>query len=267
MNANPSGPNQPLNQHPLPFSEYYLLAKDGQIIPGLDIASGDTLIVPPPPDGGRRLVHGFCLNVGITGTGTDSAEVVLVYKDKNNNETILGDPVTVSAGPTEDLPVSMFLVPEDKGLFLRVTTNAPGETVFVISQWADVRNIERTDTPLGESFQDVNPDTPLGNVAFSPNTDPAGEDYGIYIHNFDTVAHEFEIEITDGTTTLGPLPVTSVDPGIGVNLPIPCQTYPPGFHIRARVSLGAITTKAPVFSLPLALTNHGPARQDQGGAF
>ncbi len=269
-NQNPSGPNQPLNQHPVPQEEIYGLAKDAKIYPDLDAASGDVLIVPPPVAGGRRKVSG-CISAGVTGTGTVSATVALVYKNKNGNEAILSTVTPAGLTGPEDFEVSMFLVPEDEGLFLRVTTDAPGEKVFAFAQWDDVRNIERADTPLTDSFQNVNPPTPLGNTAFSPRIFiPDEEEFEalVHIYNFDTDPHDFEIEATDGTTTLGPITLASgVPAGEGVRTPLPCTYLPPGFFFRARVSAGAIETKAPVFSLPLSLINQGPARQEQGGAY
>jgi len=265
-NANTSGINQPLNQHLVPRHEIYSVAQDIAIFADLLLASGDTLVVPPPVAGGARIVDADGIAALAIGAGTDTGTIVLVYKDGDGNEVILG---SVNAGPgAQVFGAGIVLMPSDLGLYVRVTSNPPAGSIAVTAKWDDVRNIvSRENVELTTSFQDILPFAPDGNTLFPGQFGEESDGTYAWFFNLDSADRTVEVQITDGTTTFlfSTVPVTTL-----TNLDfatVSTLRSTPEVRVRARITTDAGQTGPVICQVPLSAHNQGPARQDQGGAY
>lgn len=267
-NQNPAGANQPLNQHPIPLHQIYHVAADSKMVTGLTVASGDVQLVAPPPVGGVRFcpTEAFGL-VRVDGSGTDSATLQLVYKDGGGREIVM-DETTVTPGSLNELDVEVpYLLPSDEGIFIRVTDDSDGE-VKAVAHWRDVRGVSRFDTVLSPSWQRIHDLAPNGNVRFTLTPSFEGEDpTAARILNYDDKSHTINLRLTDGSETInlgseGPVSAGELASFDALFLPTP-----PGWYYEAQLEEAVGGGPAPRLLLPMGLTNQGPARQDQGGAY
>lgn len=277
-NANPTGINQPLDQHPLPSLRRKILGIDGLILPSMQRGL-DILVVPPPSAGGVREVGGEIVPVVVVNeSGANITAVALVYKDAAGNEATLALDATVMDGTAAQLalPAAFFLMPDDQGLFVRFLRGAgdPADnTVTAYSQWADVRGVERRVVSLITGAQvSLLPAIPQGQaleVALTPDEEVLAS---CYLLNYDTIAHGDDIvfTITDGVNevplleSLSDLATLIGGPVFGFNDPSGHHSI--GWNILAEDS-AVQTTTAAVIMTAFIRTNHGPVAVEQGGAF
>jgi hypothetical protein len=271
-NSNPSGANQPLNQHPRWVNGLHELAQDAQLLPGpLTALSGDVLLIGPPVTGGvRRLVDPADITLFLSASGgAGSTDVAIVYKDGSGNEIVLASRnlADSAAGATARVQVDIFLVPSDLGIFLRVTASTAVGLLSALAKWADVRGVSRQDTVLTTSWQTVAPAAPVGSIVV-PAPGFTGEPVGD-IYNYDGILHAVSFRFTDGVNVIEPAAL-AVPVAVGgrfneLGLIQSFYPLPPGASLQAQL---AAAPGAPVVaSLPVILTNQGPVRQDQGGAY
>jgi hypothetical protein len=270
-------PNQPLNQHPLPYLRRNILGQDAAILADI-VEATEYLVVPPPTEAGvLREVggDGGVKTVSLTNlSGVAITDAELVFKDGSGNEVLLSlitpipDLTNESFGP----PTSLFMEAGDLGVFLRFTG---GDTkgVSVVSQWTDVRAGTRVVLPLSDSVQDVLPDADEGEVfyfALSPDESlPA-----VAIANFDSVDATAALTVVDPNNVEVPVPLAArplvVPAGIYGTVfnggGAPGGVYPKGWKLRV-VLAAAPTDDAPVLYAVYQTGNQSPVRQDQGGAY
>ncbi len=278
-NANPTGVNQPLDQHPLPYRARHVLGIDGIILPSLQRAL-DFLIVAPPLATGVREIASNTAGAGVVVNNNSAANITavgLVFKDSAGNEALLANVATVVPGASAQLapPASFFLMPGDQGLFVRFTAagDVADNTVTAYAQWADVRGVERRVATLVQNTAvGLLPAIPNGQALQVAQSDDEDVLASCFLLNFDTVAHGANIAFTigDGTNTvpllesLGDLATLIGGPVFGFN--DPSGHHSVGGNIFANDSVAATTT-APVIMTAFIRTNHGPVGVDQGGAY
>ena len=268
-NQNPSGPNQPLNQHPTPYADIYVLARDQALFTGLNQASGDVLVIPPPVEGGRRWVDTYSLIATTVGAGTDTADVEVVYKDGNGNEIVVNAVSVPAAGSQPIAPDVFILVPEDQGIFLRVTADPPAGSVSAAAKWRDVRNVDRVDVELTTVFQTLFGPADVGNILFCPKVGEEVEGGHAWYLNYDpALAPNVELRLTDGTNVFlfGATPSPADTATLVAQLAEFVQSSPE-LWVQARIDDATGQTEPVVVSVAISKTNQGPAREDQGGAY
>ncbi len=268
MNQSPSGPNQPLSQHPLPSGEKYVLGKDADLLLDAD-QTVDTLLVPPPPEGAAREVLSDRENaITLFAKSAAGARTTqLIYKDGFGNEIPLNSTGWGGAGDSfNNWGVGTFssfiLMPEDLGLFLRQTTPPDGE-LSALSGWRDVRNVMRKRTELSTTFKQITPDVPEGTVLSGSVLRIDGPES--WVLNYDSAPIDVIYRYRFGSKVIDKTPgINSVAGGVGpFNT---AQVVPPGAVVEAALTVAA-KTKAPVLNYHYGLTNQAPVRQDQGGAY
>lgn len=277
-NENPSGPNQPLNQHPRPAAEHLVLGKDSLLVTPLPQGGVDTLVVPPPPEGVVREV--YCdygstqqpmqLNALLFGNTLATPPAMdLIYKDGNGNEIAIG-----TATFNTDLRqfrrlnpgnnVGFVLTPDDLGLFARVTENSDGVFAF-ISEWQDVRGVQRQDTVLTTAYQQITPVVPEGNTVIPAlGTTNQGVAPLFLFHNYDPANNaDVTLRVTIGGQSVEWLQTLGMGESGEMQFQVP--NLPPDAKVEAK--LDALLAEDVVLSFAYGLTNQSPVRQDQGGAF
>jgi hypothetical protein len=269
MNNNPSGPNQPLNQHPLPLSGYQVLAVDAALITNC-VVDTDYLVVPPPPEGAARLINPLCGIAIIAGATGPDAVFETVLRMAGGNEAILKTGTLSSPDDLELLysfTASIILAPEDEGLFVRFTAINDG-TVSISANWSDIRPItERTTVQLTQDGVKVDISPPADPGLVTKVYGPIDQLPGGWVLNTDDVPHDVRVSITDGVNDVDLGPAQTVAAGAGIPTAFPCVNVPEGWKVQARL-VGSSQSVRPVYAvIPWLTANQGPARQDQGGAY
>jgi len=270
-NNNPAGVNQPLNQHPLPSNKGYALAGDGAMASNIAIASGDILLVPPPSAGGRRQVSFTGVVAYLSNTaGIATLNADLIYKDANGDEVLVGQASVALAAAGSDVASlgpsvgGLILMPEDQGLFARVTADPASGVAAVSANWLDVRNVERYDVNLTTVYQTLFANNDYGICRFFSGWDQEADGFPVVL-NKDTAAVVIDIRLTDGTTTIDLPPISTPAGEIDQPLGVPV-VLPPGWTIEARLQ-AALTANPCTIVCAVSKTNQAPARQNQGGAY
>jgi hypothetical protein len=280
-NQNPSGANQPLNQHPLPANRRYQLGMDARIIDAV-VAATSYEVVPTPPEGVVRDL-GLGLQEFTVGEGAlDATDCEFYFVDSQGREVQL---VTSAAEAADSVfpgiagtllgGAPLFLMPEDGGIFFRFAAGGTGGGNNVLqSAWADTRNVYRQVTQLSTSPQAILPATPEGNVLFTPNFDQVPSTADLIGVNFDGAPVDILFELYDGINTvrLGPpvtVPLAPTPGALGAALagvPATSIVQPPGWEVRATIVSAAPAEAVEVYAY-YCFANQGPVRQDQGGAY
>lgn len=281
-NQNLSGPNQPLNQHPVPRNGRYHLSQDAMLLTGITESPADGsnafLAVPPPPAGVRREIGTASVAVTVLPGSADLTAVSLLFVDGSGKRALLGNVAGVAApGDTVRLFVQngtpFHLLEGDGGIYVTVSS-AGAALVSGYAQWQDVRNIERVSVVLEENVPVTLFEASVGNAVFLASLGEA-EDQEAIVFNWDDAGATVLFEMTDGfdTVAIGSVVVAAtLTPGVNglsssAAVDLPRVTIPTGWALRATM------TSTPNGNGPIelyaggSLTNLGTARQNQGGAY
>lgn len=271
-NSNPSGTSQPMRRHPKPGANYYTLGKDGQILSNL-VAGQDYSLIAAPPSGCIRevpaaVVGGIQL---VLAGATADAIVEMVYKDGSGREIVVAT-TTLSFANDVDSPLfggtpaaGMFLTPDDDGLYLRFT-GGTGGIVSAQVAWSDIRGVSRKDTVLTQTPQAVHDLADPGETVFIPSMFFSVST--LWAFNYSPGdAHTVVFEITDGNTTINNPIAIPVAAASAVPIPYLYNALPPGFEFRASLGEAPSVDGDLVFMMSQGITNQGPVKEYQGGAY
>lgn len=279
---------QPFKNHPVQCYGRSVLGFVSAIAENV-VHGTDQLLIGPPassPNG----VTAVEIGASILGTfrvtnaaGLLAADLVqLVYKAEGGREVVVAEVTGAVIAQGEkgswNIGVECFLMsPTDIGLFARLVEAVPATGSFdCVVQAPTVRGPVRvaTDVDAVEAIvaaggNPANADTILestedGSVLVSI----FGEEntYGV-IHNYDSVAHTYQLFISNGTLTIE-ISDTDTPPSVaaGEMAGIEIPSLPPGWS--ALMSIGeAIVDFAPRVILGPSSVNLTPTRTNQGGAF
>jgi hypothetical protein len=278
-NNNPSGPNQPLRHHPLPLNGRYSLGEDAVIHNNM-VADTDYQMVPAPPEGVVRDASVIAGQFLVAGEGAaDLVDVEARFVDRNGRETRLTLDAAVAADTLFPSGLTIwgapfFLLSEDGGINFRwASGGGGGEANVAHSSWQDVRNVYRQITALSTQRQSVLPAPREGECLVMPNFDQVPSNL-FPVMNFSDADADVLLELYDGSDNVRiQAPTTipaAVTPGvlgsIGYAYLAPALAIPPGWELRARLLTPAPSHPVELYAF-YQLTNQGPVRQDQGGAY
>jgi hypothetical protein len=276
-NNNPSGANQPLNQHPLPLNYRYALGMDGRILENL-VAATPYLLVEPGDAGVVREISPFgrfALHVGVG--AADVTNIRFYLRDAQGLEYPIGTFAgPVAAGATQSFTWSrpyFLLGQEFTGAYVSFTGGAGGN-IQLFGSWSDVRHVDAQRVlSLSQNPQNIYPDVPIGNAGWMPGNDQS-PGAPLPTFNFDDIPHNVLYQLYDGqnlfdveTVTVGAAVVAGVQAAYAQGTDIASIPIPYGWELRATLQ-EALNGAGPVRTIQDAtFTNQGPVRQDQGGAY
>jgi hypothetical protein len=289
-NTNPSGANQPLNQHPLPSYQRYVLSRDAQFVKGLTESpangSVNAVVVPAPSDSRvRREILPGSIGITVEAGSADVTGALLMHIDSSGKRALLA---TLAGGPFSAGESAIFfpfgagpldfpfhLLQGDGGIAVAVLS-AGAASVSVYAQWQDVRNVERVNVTLQENVPATLFTAPEGNARIlAPSSAIVPPGQGIVGFNWDDTIADVIFELYDGSDSVQVGSVAlgaTLTPGIGglstVGAPVlPSITIPAGWELRATMTSTPNNTGPVELYASASLTNLGEAREDQGGAY
>lgn len=275
-NQNPAGINQPLDQRPIPSAEKFIVGADQLLITDVQDSTDVVVVTIPSDPSVVREVGGIGL-VNVAGT-TGNVTVNLVYQDPSGNEAIIATG-TLSLAAESRLTLTpeapFFLTSEDTGLVIR-TTNSEADAVEGISQWTDIRGVERNVVTLvSATAVGLLPAIAEGRaLRVVPGTAAQQEgELSSWLLNFDSLTHATltaSVKNSGGTSVRIPLAG-----GLSVAAGVGGQIFEPSLKTGHHTTGGNINvtdastfgTGAPVIMTAFVRTNLGEVAPEQASAF